>query len=181
MRAHTTTRLRSPINGLSSAGFGRTPSPATRFDATIWPKGSLDFVIQPQMDSGNYFASQNRDAERYQLVIVIRIRTVEAVGRAQLQERRLRCGKPRPWTDRGASDRRRGCSGHLLERIAFTGAGSYNKSDTELAFYGQDHWILNPRLSFDLGLRTESQEISGTSRLAPGRDWHGTRSSGWGL
>ena len=35
--------------------------------------------------------------------------------------------------------------------IAFTGVGSYNKSDTELAFYGQDHWILNPRLSVDLG------------------------------
>jgi len=39
--------------------------------------------------------------------------------------------------------------------------------DTEYAFFGQDHWMISPRLAVDLGLRTESQQVSEAFRLAP--------------
>ena len=140
---------------------------ATKFDATIWPKGSRDFVIQPQMDSGNYFASQNRDAERYSWSSSFAFGQWKHWGEHNYKSG-IYVAKS---DDRGRISEHpidiEDATGHLLERTAFTSVGSYNKSDTELAFYGQDHWILNPRLSLDLGLRTEFQEISGTSRLAP--------------
>ena len=40
-------------------------------------------------------------------------------------------------------------------------------SDTEYAFFGQDHWSISSRLAADLGIRTESQEISESFRVAP--------------
>src|ERR1039457_1565398 len=40
-------------------------------------------------------------------------------------------------------------------------------SDFEYSFYGQDHWVVTPRLALDLGVRTESQQVSGASRVAP--------------
>jgi hypothetical protein len=65
-------------------------------------------------------------------------------------------------------------SGNPLERIAFTGGVPFHHSDTELTFYDQDHWILSPHISIDLGLRMESQEIADAWRFAPrvGVSWN---------
>ena len=40
---------------------------ATRFHASVWPKGDADYVIQPQIDSGNYFAQQHHNGKRVSL------------------------------------------------------------------------------------------------------------------
>ena len=34
----------------------------------------------------------------------------------------------------------------LIERITFTGGQPYSVRDRELAFFGQDHWLLAPHL-----------------------------------
>ena len=39
--------------------------------------------------------------------------------------------------------------------------------DREKSFFGQDHWIITPKIALDLGVRTESQQISGAFRVAP--------------
>jgi hypothetical protein len=57
--------------------------------------------------------------------------------------------------------------GRLLERIAFTGGAQFNNADTEYALYAQDHWIVSPHVAIDVGLRSESQEVSEAIRLAP--------------
>jgi len=36
-----------------------------------------------------------------------------------------------------------------------------------MALFGQDHWLLSPRFAIDAGVRTESQELTETFRLAP--------------
>jgi hypothetical protein len=40
-------------------------------------------------------------------------------------------------------------------------------SDTEPAFFVQDHWVLNPHLAIDAGVRYEAQTITSTTRTAP--------------
>jgi hypothetical protein len=139
----------------------------TKFDAAVWPKGLLDFVIQPQADSGNYFARQNRDAERYgwsssfafgqwkhwgEHNFKAGANVAESKDDGQMIEQPIDIEDP---------------SGRLLERIAFTGGAPFRNSDMEVAFFGQDHWVLTRGLSVDLGLRTESQEISEALRFAP--------------
>ena len=146
----------------------------TRFDATVWSKGPLDLVIQPQIDSGNYFARPDRHAERYSWSSSFAFKQFEWWGShsykagiyvAESHDNGQMIELPIDIED---------ASGNLLERIAFTGGGPFHHSDTELTFYDQDHWTLNPHFSIDLGLRMESQEISDALRFAPraGISWN---------
>jgi hypothetical protein len=140
---------------------------ATKFDATVWPQGQLDLVIQPQLNSGNYFVRQNRDARR--------LSWSSSFGFKQWKHWGSHSFKTGVYVARSNDtgemtehpiDIQDG-SNRLLEHIAFTGGAPYRNTDTELAFYEQDHWVLDPRLSIDLGLRLEHQAISQSLRLAP--------------
>ena len=139
----------------------------TKFNAAIWPKGTVDLVIQPQFDSGNYFAQQHRNARRYGWSSSFAFGEANHWG-IHNYKAGFYVAKS---TDNGQITEHpidiQDMSGHLLEHIAFTGGAPYHKSDTELAFYGQDHWILDPRTSVDLGLRLEHQAISDSLRVAP--------------
>ena len=43
----------------------------------------------------------------------------------------------------------------------------FDIEDMEKTIFGQDHWLVSPRLSLDVGIRTESQQVSGAFRVAP--------------
>ena len=58
-------------------------------------------------------------------------------------------------------------AGVLTERITFNFPRTFEISDIETNFFAQDHWIVSPRLSLDLGARVESQQVSGAYRVAP--------------
>ena len=55
----------------------------------------------------------------------------------------------------------------MTEQITFFGGREFRMSDTEYAIFGQDHWTVTPHLALDLGVRTESQEVSESFRVAP--------------
>jgi hypothetical protein len=140
---------------------------ATKFDANVWAKGTSDFVIQPQGNSGNYFAQQGRDAERYGWTSSFSFAPWNRWGSHSFKIGSYAAGSyddgqmlehPINLLDSG---------GRLLERIAFTGGSPFKNTDTEYALYAQDHWIVSPHIAIDMGLRSESQEVSDTIRLAP--------------
>ena len=58
-------------------------------------------------------------------------------------------------------------TGALLENISFRPAQTFDVSDQEQSYFVQDHWIVTPSLALDAGVRTASQQISGTLRVAP--------------
>jgi hypothetical protein len=146
---------------------------ATKFDATVWSKGALPLVIEPQGDSGNYFASQGRDAERYSWLSAYSLAPHNAWGSHNIKVGSYLAGA----YDDGSLNERpielRGATGQLLERIDFTGGLPFSNADTEFNLYAQDHWIVDPHLAIDIGLRSESQEISDSLRFAPrlGLSW----------
>src|SRR5581483_5137517 len=55
----------------------------------------------------------------------------------------------------------------LIERIGFLRPRQFGITDIEYTIFGQDHWVISPRLALDLGVRTESQQVSGAFRVAP--------------
>lgn len=139
----------------------------TRFDANVWAKGTLNYVFQPQVESGNYFSQQRRDAERYSWSSSFAFQQWNHFGSHNFKagtyfSRSFDNGQllQRPVDIEDAS-------GRLLERMAFTGGAPFNYSDTEVGLFEQDHWVLGPRVSIDLGLRMERQEMSHATRLAP--------------
>ena len=140
---------------------------ATKFDANVWAKGPSDFVIQPQGNSGNYFAQQARDAERYGWASSFSFAPWNRWGSHSFKIGSYIAGS----YDNGQMLERPinllDSSGKLLELIAFTGGSRFDNEDTEYALYAQDHWIVSPHVAIDMGLRAESQQVSGTIRLAP--------------
>ncbi len=139
----------------------------TQFDARVWGQGLQDLNIAPGGNTGNYFAQQNRRASRLGLSSVFSLAPARVLGThnvrigsyvAESAEHGQALERPVNILD---------SANQLIERTTFTGGQPFRVSDTEFALFGQDHWIVSPKLAFDLGLRAESQRVSETLRLAP--------------
>jgi hypothetical protein len=140
---------------------------ATQFGARVWSHGDQDMVITPYGNSGNYFTRMDRTATRYGFAPSYTFPTLKRLGAhtfkigfysAQSSNHGSRSEHPIDILDRQF---------RLTEQILFFPGRSYGLADTENAAYGQDHWSLSSRLAIDLGVRVESQEVSGSYRFAP--------------
>jgi hypothetical protein len=139
----------------------------TRFDARVWGQGTQELTITPGGNSGNYFAQQNRDASRFSWIPTYESAAFEWLGTHHLKAGSLLAESMENGQISDHPIDILNSANQPLERITFTGGLPFQNRDTELAFFGQDHWLLGPRLAVDLGLRTESQELSESFRLAP--------------
>jgi len=140
---------------------------ATRFDAGVWSKGSQDLILQPQGNSGNFFAQQTREAERYGWASTFSIAPWNRWGAHSSKFGAYLAGS----FDKGRMEDHPidtlDSAGHLLERIEFARGLPFRNDDTEYDVFAQDHWSVTSQVAVDLGLRTESQDLSGALRLAP--------------
>lgn len=140
---------------------------ATRFDARVWGQGPLDLTVAPWGNSGNYFAPQNRTGSRLGWSSTYSFASVNWAGTHNFKVGSyIAKTSDQGQVNEHPIDILNGIS-QLAERISFTGGQPYRMSDREFAFFGQDHWIVSPKLAVDLGIRAESQEISESFRVAP--------------
>ncbi len=139
----------------------------TRFDANIWRQGDQDLTLAPTGNSGNYFAQQSRTALRSSWTPVYTFRSFNLLGAHTFK---MGAGLSNSSEQGQVNDQPVNIvdgQNRLLETITFSGGKPFSMSDTEYAFFGQDHWSISSRLGADLGVRTESQEISQSFRVAP--------------
>jgi len=61
----------------------------------------------------------------------------------------------------------RDLNGHALKRIEFDNRPGFRFTDAATGLFFQDNWQLRSGLTFDAGLRADTQSITGTVRLAP--------------
>jgi hypothetical protein len=140
---------------------------ATRFNARVWGQGPLDLTVAPWGNSGNYFTQQNRTASRLGWSSTFSFASANFVGTHNFKlGSYIANSSDRGQVNQHPIDVVDGMS-RLAERISFTGGQPYRMADTEFAFFGQDHWVVSPTVAIDLGIRTESQEISESFRVAP--------------
>jgi len=138
-----------------------------RFDANVAAQGSGPMFILPQGNSGNYFATQAREAGRMALSETWSPAAVHDFGVHE-----LKFGASMTQTSDSGSFAARpieieDAAGQLLQRIDFSGGSPYSHYDVESAVFSQDHWSLAHGLKLDLGTRLERQSISGAFRIAP--------------
>jgi hypothetical protein len=156
------------------AGLLDTTLSFTTFDAKVWSLGGQDLTMAPQGNTGDYFAAQNRTASRLGGLSVYSFAPVRQFGQHNFKLG----GYAARSNDRGQVSENPvdivNQSGLLLQRITFTPGQPFKSYDTELAFFGQDHWMITPRLALDIGMRTESQAVSQAFRVAPrgGISWN---------
>jgi len=140
---------------------------ATRFDARVWGQGAQDLTIAPWGNTGNYFSQQDRYASRLSWSPVYSFGAVKWAGTHNFKLGSYMDES----TDNGQVTNHPidifDAASQLMERITFAGGQPFRKWDVSYAFFGQDHWLVSPRVAIDLGIRTESQEISESFRVAP--------------
>jgi len=140
---------------------------ATYVDARIWGQGPLDLTMTPQGNSGDYFAQQSRNAYRYGWSSTYSFGPVAWLGTHNIKTGTYVAESS---VQGHVSDHPidiLGLTGQWIERIAFTEGQPYRTTDTDFAFFAQDHWNISSRLALEYGMRVESQEISEAIRVAP--------------
>jgi len=137
------------------------------FTGDVWGQGTQDMLLTPTGNRGNYFSQQHRRASRAEWIETYSLSPLDLYG-----AHNLKFGSSVARTDnRGDFIARpvliEDAAGRLVKRIDWVGGRAFNRSDLETAFFGQDHWVINSRLSMDIGTRFEHQGITETVRVAP--------------
>src|SRR5437868_6602190 len=139
------------------------------FHGDVYGQGQSDMVLTPTGNSGNYFSEQNRKASRIEWIEMYSLAPI-TVGRYGAHNLKFGSTVARTTNEgefRARTIRIEDASARLLKQIDFVGGSPFDRSDLETGFFGQDHWVMNQSLSFDIGTRFERQGITETFRIAP--------------
>ena len=140
---------------------------AKRFTGNVWGQGTEDMILTPTGNEGNYFSQQNRRASRLEWLETYSLAPIQAYG-----SHNLKFGSTIAHTgNRGDFIARpieiHDSDGLLLKRIDWVGGHAFDRTDVEIGFFGQDHWVITPKLAVDVGTRFDRQGITETVRVAP--------------
>jgi hypothetical protein len=129
-----------------------------KFEVEVRADGDAPMVIAPDATSGAYFHTQERNVTSLQWVQAFS-RTYQWRG-----EHVVKAGTDLQWSKfAGTSVNRpveiRRADGSLAERIAFAGPTEQDVEGTEFAVFFQDRWRVTPRLTLELGLRTDRDGV----------------------
>ncbi len=149
-------------------GLLETTFSTTRVDAGVWPKGNQDMVFSPLGNSGSYFAQKSRDAQRISGASIYSFAPRQRAGTHNFKIGYYAASSSESGQVTDHTVDIVNAANLLLEQIQFPHpTQQFSVRDVEQAIFGQDHWVLSPRISIDLGIRTESQQVSGAFRVAP--------------
>jgi hypothetical protein len=139
---------------------------AASFRTGVWPQGDLPMIMTPSLNEGNYFSHQTRTSSRLEW------RETWSLSKKLLGTHNLKFGSVVDGTAEHALVDERpvniySSAGDLLETITFTPGLPIARTDVESAFFGQDQWVFSSRVSLNVGLRAEQQEVTDAFRLGP--------------
>jgi len=138
-----------------------------RSDAGIGAQGDADMVVTPEGNRGNFFGRQERSARRTEWIETWSLAPLHFEGThlVKMGASVTGSGDDGRFSYRAANILN--TAGVLLERIDFTDANPFSRTDFEVTAYVQDHWSVTPRFSFDYGARVEHQRLASSLRIAP--------------
>jgi hypothetical protein len=154
-------------------GLLDTSFSVTKFDADIWGQGNANLNLLPQGNTGSYFATQNREALRIGGATTYSFAPWKHWGTHNFKVGADVAGSNEDGQVQKHPVDLFNAQSQLVESIFFTQGTPFEISDVGISVFGEDHWQVNSRLAFDLGLRSESQEVTDSFRLAPraGASW----------
>ena len=149
------------------SGLLQSTVASTKVEANITPQGTHRMILTPTGNLGNYFNEQQRQALRTDWLESFSFNPVHKLGTHNFQ-----IGSSAGISGASIHIKDQGINildnaNHLIERIDYTKTAATEIHDSEVAIYGQDHWIATSTLAFDVGMRLEEQTKTGTLRLAP--------------
>ena len=145
----------------------------TYFDGAVWGRGPGGLRISPVGNTGYYFADQKRSASRISGNSSYSFRPLTKFGTHQFKAGLYFASSEHSGDIEERPINILNLAGRTLINIQFPRLRDFEISDIEESLFVQDHWILSSKVAIDLGIRTESQQLSRSLRGAPraGLSW----------
>ena len=152
---------------LDSGAIFSVISQYTRFDSNAHGEGLDDMLITPQGWGGNFFNQWSRRGKQFQFLPSYQFAEKHWMGKHEIHVgvdlnyrsySGVTTSKPIQLLEQ---------DGTLDEEINFQPAGAQNISDTAVAEFVQDHWILNSHWTVDAGARLSSETSGWSAAFAP--------------
>jgi hypothetical protein len=152
---------------LDSGAIFSVISQYTRFDSNAHGEGLDNMLITPQGWGGNFFNQWSRRGKQFQLLPSYQFAEKHWLGKHEIHVgvdlnyrsySGVTTSNPIQLLEQ---------DGTLDEQINFQPTGAQNTSDTAVAEFVQDHWILNSHWTVDAGARLSSETSGWSAAFAP--------------
>jgi len=139
----------------------------TRFDSNAHGQGLADMLIDPEGYGGNYFNQWSRRGKEFQIVSAYQFAQRDWWGHHEIHagidvDHRSYTGTSNSNPVQVLRE-----DGTLAEQIDFLPATIQDASDTAVAEFVQDHWVMNSHWAADLGMRISSETNGWSAAVAP--------------
>jgi len=150
-----------------SGAIFSTVAQYTRFDGNAHGQGPADMLVTPEGWGGNFFNQWSRRGKEFQLVSAYQFAEKHWLGRHELHvgvdlDHRSYAGIS---SSNPVQILRQ--DGTRAQEITFLPGTAQNASDTAVAEFIQDHWVLNANWAVDLGARLSSETKGWSAAAAP--------------
>ena len=139
----------------------------TRFDSNAHGQGLADMLVTPEGYGGNYFNRWSRRGKEFQLVSAYQFAEKHWFGRHEIHAGVDFDHRSYTGTSNSNPVEILNQDGTLAEQITFLPGAMQSASDSAVAEFVQDHWVLNSHWSTDLGARLSTETNGWSAALAP--------------
>jgi Carboxypeptidase regulatory-like domain/TonB dependent receptor len=137
------------------------------YDVDLNPQSEDPYRLLIDTTEGGFFNRQRRRTERYESV-----ESYQFAPRQFLGSHQMKVGLDYAHSELAGVEKFRpaeliGTSGAVIERIDFSKPSAFEVNQNETAFYVSDQWAISNRLSFDYGVRFDSDTITSSTHFEP--------------
>jgi len=140
---------------------------AKQFDGDIFGNSVAPYLITPDRNFGGWFDRQHRESRRYEWLEVYNFAPKKWHG-----SHAFKTGFNFSHTSFAGTDTSKPVTvvrenGTTYQLIEYAGDGILGRRQNEYSVFLQDKWAVNGRVTFDLGLRYDRDQIGGQNNFAP--------------
>lgn len=151
----------------NKGGILQTTFSVKRADADVFGNSGNPFTIAPQTNSGGFFNRQSRESLRTEAQSIYSLPLINAGG-----QHSFKVGGGFSYSTFDGSNlsqpvRIVRADGTLNQLQTYLGSGILSRNKSEFGFFVQDKWTINPRLTFDLGIRFDRDNLAESFNPAP--------------
>ena len=137
------------------------------YDVDINAQSDDQYRLLIDTTEGGFFNRQNRRTTRYESVESYQFAPKKYLGSHQFKTGWNYAHSDLQGLERSLPVEIVGSSGNVIEQIRFAPSSWFDIRQNEIAFYLADRWTISSRLSFDWGMRLDSDTLTGSTHIAP--------------
>ncbi|MGE5109603.1 MAG: TonB-dependent receptor [Acidobacteriaceae bacterium] len=139
----------------------------SRFNADLLPNSDSPYELFVETTKGGFFNRQHRDTSRTEWAEIFRSHPHHFLGTHELDAGTDFAHSSYDGRQKFLPVQIIGVAGYPLERIQFGPTANFSVDENAISWFLGDKWTVSNRLTFDLGLRFDSDSITNSVSTAP--------------